>query len=592
MAAVGYPSDSPPRWPPVVDERGVLGLLRALAEDVGSGRSVSAVLDDLVAGLVRALPAAGVSVVVVPGNGDDPVVAASDERLLQSAHQRVGAARAARPTMAGVPPPRAAGSRLHAEHAADTPTDDGSAVLIEFAVGGAVAALITRPLPGHAADPLALEAAHTVAAVLGACLSPRFAADPVHGAAHAWAAPGPAAPGPATDVLSLIAPDGRRSPEAEFLEALFGVGIWVWDVATDEVTASDTTRALLDIPATSGPLALDDMLVLRTATDRKVIKQLLIEAFADEGGDARFQHEHQLTVRQQTRRHRLSGVVQRRDELRPPAVLLVEADITATFGHTASAEQRRLATELELQRSERRRQALSEYLAVLAHDLRSPLRQLANFADLMSTKWAGAMPPDAAPIVGYLRDGTAEAAAMVDDLLDFATAGADALSIAPVDLSQVVSTAWSAVDAPADARLVTASLPVVDADARAVGRIMANLFENAVKYRSEQPLVVEVAATRAGLDWRISVTDNGIGMPVGGHASAFGLFQRLHSGHAGKGLGLAIVRQAVQAHGGDVWALPAPSGGTTVVFSLPTADTARPLSPPAPGSARWPAPPR
>ena len=159
---------------------------------------------------------------------------------------------------------------------------------------------------------------------------------------------------------------------------------------------------------------------------------------------------------------------------------------------------------------------------------------------------------------------------MVDELLAFASVGADALRMAPVPLGALVQESWDNLERPDDAAIDFGDLPTVNADKKLLLRFFDNVLGNSVKYRASRPLKVQVSAKRIGPFWRFAVHDNGIGMPAGEHANAFDLFRRLTTSGEGNGLGLAIARRVIEAHEGEVWALPAADdGGTSVYFTLP-----------------------
>jgi light-regulated signal transduction histidine kinase (bacteriophytochrome) len=102
-------------------------------------------------------------------------------------------------------------------------------------------------------------------------------------------------------------------------------------------------------------------------------------------------------------------------------------------------------------------------------------------------------------------------------------------------------------------------------------QVFENLFSNAVKYRSEKPLVIRVAAQPSATEWVFSVADNGRGFDQQYADRVFGLFQRLHVHEVpdGTGMGLSISKKVVERHGGRMWAESVAGVGSTFYFSLP-----------------------
>ena len=110
---------------------------------------------------------------------------------------------------------------------------------------------------------------------------------------------------------------------------------------------------------------------------------------------------------------------------------------------------------------------------------------------------------------------------------------------------------------------------MVDGDPRQLRRVLQNLVTNAVKFRGDAPPRVEVSAREGDEDWVVTVADNGIGID-GDHAGrVFGMFARLGGDTEGTGIGLAICRRAVEAHGGRIWVEPRDGGGSAFSFTLP-----------------------
>jgi signal transduction histidine kinase len=98
---------------------------------------------------------------------------------------------------------------------------------------------------------------------------------------------------------------------------------------------------------------------------------------------------------------------------------------------------------------------------------------------------------------------------------------------------------------------------------------MQNLIGNAVKFRGEQPPVVHVSARRRGEEWVVTVRDNGIGVEADQATRIFDMFSRVSGAPDGSGIGLAVCRRVVEAHGGVIWVEPAEGGGSAFSFTLP-----------------------
>lgn len=218
------------------------------------------------------------------------------------------------------------------------------------------------------------------------------------------------------------------------------------------------------------------------------------------------------------------------------------------------------ATTLEIE-SERLRNSV---LSAISHDLRTPLAGLVGLADTLELD----LSPDAALAArqrtdraGGIRAAARRMAALVDNLLDMARlqAGGMPLRLAWMPLDEVLGSALAACAAPLAGRPVHLQLPddlpLLHLDAVLFERVLVNLFENAAKYTPPGSGLVLRALLRP-TEVELQLDDHGPGLPAGQEARLFEKFERGHkeSATAGVGLGLAICRAIVQAHGGRIGA--------------------------------------
>jgi signal transduction histidine kinase len=210
---------------------------------------------------------------------------------------------------------------------------------------------------------------------------------------------------------------------------------------------------------------------------------------------------------------------------------------------------------------------LRSYADVVAHDLREPVANMALLVRLLERQSGAPPPPD---VLQLLREGVERAQELIKAVLVYAQVGE--LSHERVPLGDVV--AGVAEDLrpalePAGATLRYGELPEVEGDASQLRRVLQNLVGNAVKFRSEAPPVVEVSAERGSREWIVTVSDNGVGVPPGQVSRIFGMFARAEPGADGTGIGLAVCRRIVEAHGGRIWVEPRRRGGSDFRFTLP-----------------------
>jgi signal transduction histidine kinase len=215
---------------------------------------------------------------------------------------------------------------------------------------------------------------------------------------------------------------------------------------------------------------------------------------------------------------------------------------------------------------------VSQLAAELSHDMRVPLSSIVASLEMLEEELEGY--PD--PAVTVLLDRTTRAADRLVRMLDQnmeAGSAVDEIERTDVDLGALVRQLIldsAALLETANATIETTDLPVVHADPRGIYSVMQNLVTNSVKFgRPGVPAVVTIFADHTGAGWRISVRDNGVGIPEDRRADVFALFSRGDTDVAGHGIGLATVARIIAAHGGNVGAGSAPGGGTAIWFELP-----------------------
>ena len=222
--------------------------------------------------------------------------------------------------------------------------------------------------------------------------------------------------------------------------------------------------------------------------------------------------------------------------------------------------------------SERLRNSL---LAALSHDLRTPLTSLMVQMESLAHS-APPLAPGQRAMADALRDEMVRMGMLVTNLLDMARieSGEVKLKLQWQAIEEVIGSALRASRAAiADHVVLTQvppDLPLVQYDAVLIERVLSNLLENAGKY-TPPGTTITVSAEPHGMWLNVSVADDGPGLPPGQEESVFEKFARgeRESAKPGVGLGLAICRAIVGAHGGTIHASKRPGGGAVFVFTLP-----------------------
>ena len=214
-------------------------------------------------------------------------------------------------------------------------------------------------------------------------------------------------------------------------------------------------------------------------------------------------------------------------------------------------------------------------LSAISHDLRTPMSVMVGLADSM---FLTQPPPTGAQaeIAQSLREEALRVSGQVNNLLDMARlqAGRVELNRQWQPLDEVIGSALKSVERAMTQHQIRVSLdenlPLVDIDFLLMERVFCNLLENAAKY-TPAGSVVEIGARANATVVEVWVDDNGPGLPAGKEELIFKKFERGQSESAtrGVGLGLAICRAVIHAHGGEIHAENRPQGGARFLFSLP-----------------------
>lgn len=223
----------------------------------------------------------------------------------------------------------------------------------------------------------------------------------------------------------------------------------------------------------------------------------------------------------------------------------------------------------DVTRQRRMETELVGYADVVAHDLREPLASMDLLVRLLEGRPDEPPPPEA---LRMLRASTARARELIDGVLEYARGGE--LRTGQVALGELVAEVSDDLRPRLEetgATLTAGDLPVVEADRAQLRRVFQNLVGNALKFQAGAAPRIEISADRARHAWVLTVRDNGVGVPSDQAQRIFGMFARANGESEGAGIGLAICRRVVEAHGGRIWVEAADGGGSAFRFSLPQA---------------------
>ena len=219
--------------------------------------------------------------------------------------------------------------------------------------------------------------------------------------------------------------------------------------------------------------------------------------------------------------------------------------------------------------------SLEEFSYALSHDLRTPLRHIAGFAELLKEDLVSEGGQEAPAYCDKIARATAQMRHLIDGMLSVARLGRQGMRMGSVNMAELVDdvTQVLVIDSKVPCWRIQPGLPVVQGDLVLLREVWVNLLENALKYASHREVIeIDVSWETHPQGVVFHVRDNGVGFDSEQAKRLFGMFQRLHrdTRFQGAGIGLALVRRIVEYHGGRIWADAQPDQGATFHVFLPS----------------------
>jgi PAS domain S-box-containing protein len=248
---------------------------------------------------------------------------------------------------------------------------------------------------------------------------------------------------------------------------------------------------------------------------------------------------------------------------------VLAAIVDLTTRKRAEAQLRKSNEALEVSNLE-----LQQFAYIASHDLQTPLRAIAGFAEFLQRDYGSKLDFEANTYLGRIVDGVKRMHTLVNDLLSYSRVESQSRPFTEVSLMDSFADAKLMLEASINevgCEVTCDPLPTVSGDRSQLVQLLQNLIGNGIKYHAEHSPRVHVTAERQEDRWLVSVADNGIGIPENQCDKIFEIFKRLHSQDAypGTGIGLAVCRRIVHRHGGKIWAEAELGKGSTFYFTLP-----------------------
>jgi PAS domain S-box-containing protein len=382
----------------------------------------------------------------------------------------------------------------------------------------------------------------------------------------------------------------RRESQLATAEKLARLGSWRWDPKNDRVTWSEQLYRIYGMEP-STPVDRETYFSLHHPEDRERVRGVIDRA--RESG-APFSVEHRI-VRPDSEVRVVHGLGQ--VELDENGELLYMAGTAQDVTERKQAEERerellrehvreqlararaeaeaeelsRLSNELQRSNAE-----LDQFAYVASHDLKAPLRGIANLAQWLREDLEETLSDENLEMLDLLSGRVHRMEALIDGLLSYSRAGRMREEPEPVDVGELVRDVVDLIDPPEDLELVVADgMPTLVTEKLPLQQVFHNLIANAVKYGPETGARIEVDREDLGSAWRFSVGDNGPGISPRYQERIWVMFQTLQPRDEveGTGIGLALVKKIVGSRGGEVGLESEEGEGARFWFTWPVAET-------------------
>ncbi|HEX5063544.1 MAG TPA: GAF domain-containing protein [Kofleriaceae bacterium] len=337
---------------------------------------------------------------------------------------------------------------------------------------------------------------------------------------------------------------------ARLAHATFGAFFFDYDAAHDQFTKFAVSGAPRDAiaiplrPTQVGPMTLGKLPTASFMAMPVIARGgKLVGAFA-------FGHEQAGMFNEATERL-LAGVA---------AQAAIAMDNAQLF-----ASARELISQLEKTNAE-----LDQFAYVASHDLKAPLRGIANLAQWIEDDLGDKMDEEGRYHMGLLRGRVSRLENLIEGILAYSRVGRDEEAAVDIDIATFVREIWELISAQPTSKLTVGELPRLVTQKVPLQQVLMNLMSNAVKYNAGK-VHIEVGARKHGDAWAIYVKDDGVGIPPEFQQRIWGLFQTLEPRDKveSTGIGLAVVRKIVEARGGRAWVESEAGTGATFWFTWP-----------------------
>jgi PAS domain S-box-containing protein len=204
---------------------------------------------------------------------------------------------------------------------------------------------------------------------------------------------------------------------------------------------------------------------------------------------------------------------------------------------------------------EQRNQDLDSFVHIVSHDLKAPLRAVANLSQWIEDDLEGETLTEIQPQLVLLRSRVARMSATIDGLLDYARIGRSNDKIEPVCVAQLLAeTIDSLAPPPTFSISIAPNLPTLNTKRLFLSQVFANLIGNGIKHHDRSDGSIHISCQECGDFYEFGIADDGPGIAPENHDKVFAIFQAVNPQNSpdSTGIGLAIVKKIIETEGGTI----------------------------------------
>jgi signal transduction histidine kinase len=216
-----------------------------------------------------------------------------------------------------------------------------------------------------------------------------------------------------------------------------------------------------------------------------------------------------------------------------------------------------------------RNRELDQFAYVSSHDLKAPLRAIANLSEWIEEDLEGQASPEVQQHLSLLRRRVHRMEALINGLLDYSRVGRSQVPIETVNVATLLAEVIDSLDPPPTFRVEAKAMPTIQTRRLPLSQVFSNLISNAIKHCHRQDGKIWITAQQKNKFYEFSVSDNGQGIAPEHQTRIFTIFQTLEPRDKTEntGIGLSLVKKIVETEGGQVWVESELGKGATFRFT-------------------------